>query len=192
MVPLALYNLRGIFMATIHNLVVVSLDETAGNVERDLIAETGYSMLAGLKLKDFFKKIISGAHPATVQTKVNAVKATGTITFSGLVADDTFTIAGQTFTAKVSPSGGAQFALGADDTAAAANAVVKINANTTLDGRIVATSALGVITLTALLPGEAANSTAIAISAHGSVSGSGYMSGGTNGATERSHTYGSL
>jgi phage tail sheath gpL-like len=85
---------------------------------------------------------------------------------------------------------GNQYNVGADDTATAANLATALNANTTLDGMIVATSALGVVTLTALIPGELGNAVTLAISANGSVSAA-RMSGGTNGDTETSHNFGS-
>lgn len=179
-------------MATIYDVVVVAHNETTANAQRDLIAETGYWMLAGLKLKDYFKMITSGIRPAVVQTKVNCVKASGTITFSSFANNDTFTVHTVVFTAKTSGATGAfQFNLGADDTAAAANAVTAINADTTLDGMVLASSALGVITVEALIPGEIGHGVTIAISAHGSVSGSGKLTSGTNGDAERTHYYGS-
>lgn len=177
-------------MATIYNQFVIAHDETSANDQMDLYAETGYKELAGLKIMDFMKKVVSGAHPASVLTRINAVKATGTITFSSLANNDTITISGVTLTAKTSGAGAGEFNLGADDTAAAANAVIAINSNTTLDGMVVATSALGVITLTAISPGELGNAVTLAISAHGSVSAA-RMSGGTNGDTETTHYFGS-
>jgi phage tail sheath gpL-like len=177
-------------MATIYDMVIVAHDETATNAARDLQAESGLVELAGLKLKDYFKMITSGIRPAVVQTKVNAVKATGTVTLSSHVATNTVTVNGITFTCITSGATGNQYNVGASDTDTAVNLAAALNANTTLDGMIVATSALGVVTLTALLPGEAANGITLAISANGSVSAA-RMAGGTNGATETSHAYGS-
>lgn len=175
-----------------YDVIVVSRNQATADEQRDLIAETGYWMLAGLKIKDYFKSIVSGIHPAAVQTKVNLAYATGTITFSSLAAADTFTVAGTVFTAKTSgATGPLQFNLGADDTAAAANAVVAINTHATVLQIVSATSALGVVTLTAYLPGTIGNAIQTAISAHGSVSGSGFLTSGTNGDQERTHYYGS-
>ncbi len=177
-------------MATIHNQLVISLDETSANVQRDLYAETGLKELAGLKITDFFKKVISGIHPAVIQTKINAVKATGTITLSSHVANDIVTVNGIAFTCKTSGATGNEYNVGVDDTATAVNLAAALNANTTLDGMIVATSALGVVTVTALVPGELGNAVTLAISAHGSVSAA-RMAGGTNGDTETTHYFGS-
>jgi phage tail sheath gpL-like len=177
-------------MATIYDMVVVAHDETSTNAQRDLIAESGYSMLAGLKLKDYFKMITSGIRPGVVQTKVNAVKATGTITFSSHANTNTTTLNGITFTCVTSGATGNQYNVGADDAATAVNAAAAYNANTTLDGMVVATAASGVVTLTALVPGEMGNAFTLAISANGSVSAA-RMAGGTNGDVERTHYYGS-
>jgi phage tail sheath gpL-like len=86
---------------------------------------------------------------------------------------------------------GNQYNVGGSDAVTADNLAAALNANTTLDGMIVATSGSGVVTLTALLPGELGNAVTLAISANGSVSAA-RMAGGTNGATERTHYYGSV
>lgn len=178
-------------MATIYDVVVVAHDETSTNAQRDLIAESGQHMLAGLKLKDYFKMFTSGMRPAVVQTKVNAAKASGTITLASFVATDVVTVNGIAFTCKSSGASGlTEFNVGGDDTASAANIATVLNAHTTLDGMIIATSATTVVTITALLPGEIGNAVTLAISAHGSVSGA-RLSGGTNGDVERTHYYGS-
>lgn len=178
-------------MATIFNQLVIAHDETSANDQRDLYAETGLKELAGLKIVNFMKKVVSGSHPASVLTRINSVKATGTITLSSHVATDTVTVNGITFTCVASGATGNQYNVGADDTATAVNLVAALNANTTLDGMIVATSALGVVTVTALVPGELGNAITLAISAHGSVSAA-RMAGGTNGDTETTHYFGSM
>ncbi len=181
-------------MATIYDMVVVAHDETTFNTQKDLIAEAGHSMLAGLKIKNYFKMICSGIRPGVVQTKANLVKASGTITLVSFVATDTITVNGLVFTCVASgATGPLQFNVGAgnDDTLTVVEIKNILNNHTTLDGMIVATSATTVVTLTALIPGEIGNALTIAISAHGSVSGSGRLTSGTNGDEERTHYYGS-
>lgn len=177
-------------MATIFSLLVVAQDETSANVQRDLYAEAGLVELAGLKIKNYLKNLISGAHPASIQTKINAVKASGTITLSSHVATNTVTVNGIAFTCVASGATGNQYNVGADDTETAVNLAVALNANTTLDGMISASAASGVVTLTALIPGEIGNAVTLAISANGSVSAA-RMAGGTNGDTETTHYFGS-
>lgn len=178
-------------MATIYDKIIVAHDETSTNAQHDLIAETGYVMLAGLKIKRYFKNIVSGMRPATVYSKVNCAKASGTITLAAFVATDVITINGVAFTCKSSGASGAtEFNVGGDDTASAVSAIAAFNAHTTLDGMVIATSATSVITITALEAGELGNAVTIAISAHGTASGA-RLTGGTNGDVERTHYYGS-
>lgn len=175
-----------------YDMLVVRRDQATADTQRDLIAETGYWMLAGLKLKDYFKSITSGIHPGAVQTKANVAFATGTITFSSIAAADTITVNGVVYTVMASGATGEfQFNVGANDTAAAANAVVALNASASNNAMIVASSALGVVTITAYLPGALGNAVTIAISAHGSVSAA-RLASGTNGDQERTHYYGSV
>lgn len=171
-------------MATIYDVLVVAHDETSANDQRDLYAETGYNELAGLKIVDFLKKVVSGSHPASVKTRVNSVKASGTITLSSHVATDTVTISGVTLTADT------DYDVGGDDSETADNLAAAILADTDLDGLVTATAASGVVTVTALVPGELGNAVTLAISAHGSVSAA-RMAGGTNGDTETTHFFGS-
>lgn len=123
---------------------------------------------------------MNGVHASRISVVTTAVQATGTITFSSIVADDTVTVNGVVYTAKVSPSGAHEFALGASDTAAAANFAAKLNADTDthITGVVTGSAASGVITLTSTVAGNIGNCITIAISAHGSVSGA-RLSGGT-------------
>lgn len=176
-----------------YDLLVVRRDQATADTQRDLIAETGHVMLAGLKLKDYVKSIVSGIKPAAVQTKANVAFASGSITFAGIADADTITVAGVVFTAKTSgATGPLQFNIGGSDTPAAVAAAAAINAQAVTSLIVVATGAVGVVTLTAYLPGYMGNAIQTAISAHGTVSGSGFLANGTNGDQERTHYYGSV
>lgn len=107
-----------------------------------------------------------------------AVFATGTITLSSFVATDTVTIAGVVLTCVASGATGAQFNVGGTDTLTAVALAAKINAYTPTNQIVSATSALGVVTLTCLVPGTIGNLVTTAISAHGSVSGGGLLASG--------------
>ncbi len=100
------------------------------------------------------------ANADTVTVNGTALTATqhnsrGTATFTTIVADNVVTLNGVAFTAKVTAVGEQQFALGADDTAAAANLAAKVNACThaSISGVVTATSALGVVTFRAVSAG---------------------------------------
>lgn len=113
--------------------------------------------------------------------------ATGTATFSSLAADDTVSIAGVTFTAKVTATTATQFALGANDTAAATNLAAKVNAYTAypLAGVVTATSSSGVVTFRAVTGGTAGNAITLTSSngTRAAVSGSGTLTGGAAAAS---------
>lgn len=160
------------------------------DIQRDLYAETGYRELAGSKIETYVRRCVSGVSPCAIKTRVNAVRATGTITLSSHVATDTVTVNGITFTCVASGATGNQYNVGGSDTLTAVALAAALNANSTLDGMIVATSASAVVTITALDPGELGNAVTLAISAHGSVSAA-RMAGGTNGDTETTHYFGS-
>lgn len=81
----------------------------------------------------------------------NGVRAVGKVTCVTITNNSTVTIANVVLTAKSSaPSGNAQFLSGVSATADAAAMVVIINAHPVLSLLVLATSALGVVTLTAL------------------------------------------
>lgn len=111
------------------------------------------------------------------------VQASGTLTLSSFVANDTVTINGVVFTGKASPASNVEFLIGADDTATAVNLAAKLN-STSAPNKILnvisATSALGVVTITMLESGQIGNLGTLAISAHGSRSGAN-LTGGTDG-----------
>lgn len=177
-------------MATIYAQLVIAHDETTGNDQRDLYAETGYRELAAMKIEDFVRKCVTGVHPCNIRTRVNSALATGTITFSSQVATDTVTVNGTTFTAVSGAPTSSQYDISGGDTTGAASLATQINANTTLAAMLTASAASGVVTLTTVVPGVMGNAITIAISAHGSVSGA-RLTGGTNGDTETVHYFGS-
>lgn len=110
---------------------------------------------------------------AITATRQNAI---GTCTFSSLANNDTVTVNGQVFTAKTTVvDATTQFALGASDTAAAANLVTLVNASllSLVYNQFTATSAAGVVTFRAYLGGTAGNSITLASSDNGRAAVSG-------------------
>lgn len=81
------------------------------------------------RLGDFFHSIAGGARTAKVRMNTAAVQAEGAIAFSSFVANDTVTINGVLFTAKSSPSGTQEWAVGATDEACANNLYDKLIAS---------------------------------------------------------------
>jgi hypothetical protein len=108
--------------------------------------------------------------------------ASGTVTAATVVATNTLTINGVVFTAVAAGAVGNQFNVGGNDTVTAANIAAAINASVTagVQGVVTATSALAVVTITAVQPGLTGNAISLASSgATLTVSGA-KLTGGTN------------
>lgn len=161
--------------------------ETIATIESKLQKQATKPHEAAISVSGFFNALNGGDRRGSWTSTVNsgdAVAAHGTITLSSFVATNTFTIGNQVFTCESSGATGQnQFNVGGSDTLSAAAAVVVINSNTKLNSWLLATNALGVITVTCLNAGVFGNSVPIAISAHGSVSGSGFLTSGADPAT---------
>lgn len=114
----------------------------------------------------------------TVQT---GVAASGTATFSTVVATNTVTIGGVTFTGSDTPTGAVQFLTGATDALSAASLASVVNANTTANKIVKASSSGAVVTFTAVVPGVSGNFITLAkVGAPISISGA-LLAGGTVG-----------
>lgn len=108
--------------------------------------------------------------------------ARGTAAFASIVADNTLTVNGVTFTAKASPTAGSltEFALGANDAAAAANCAAKINAHPTTSLVVQCAVLSGsTVTIKAIAEGTSGNAITLAkVGAPITISGA-TLSGGT-------------
>lgn len=156
--------------------IVMSMSDSAATLK----AKWNYESTGGIStmlFADTIHALEQGANIGVLTFNIGAVAASGTITLSSFVADDTVAVAGVTLTGKASPSTDVQFAIGADDTATAANLAACINAKSTLSPFLLATSALGVVTVTSKIPGLIGNKVTLAISAHGSVSAANLANG---------------
>lgn len=134
------------------------------------------------KLSELFQSFSLGAWTSNTILVNNVVTSSGTVTLSSIAAADTVTIGKTVFTGSDTPATSVQFLTGTTDTLSAVSLAAKINAHAQAGKIVSATSALGVVTLTALIPGLIGNEIALAISAHGSVSAT-YMASGTEGNT---------
>ena len=144
---------------TIFTTVVIK-SESLDTGLSDIVRVTGEGKQAVRRLINVLEGAISGVKPARISIKVDSVtvgdraSVTNTIVQASLVDNtDTLTIADVTLTWRTTPSGESQVAIGASDTAAAANLVAKINAHSQLKGRVTATAAVGVVTIRAATPG---------------------------------------
>lgn len=83
--------------------------------------------------------------------------ATATFASTGPTNGETCTVANITFTAETSGATGNQFNISATPATVAANFAAAINGSSDLKGIVTATSALGVVTLTSVVPGLIGN-----------------------------------
>lgn len=145
-------------------------------------------------LAQYFRNAASGHEGAEIDVQYNAtdpVAASGTLTLVSAVATDAITIGTTTFTFTSSPTLSTDVEVdGATDTLDAAALAAAINAHTTVNKIVLASSALGVVTITAIQKGVVGNfipltSADVTITA----SGAGFLADGTGGATNTAVTY---
>jgi len=147
------------------------------------------------KLKAYLKSVECGAELAAVTVQkgsAHPVAAAGTLTltYASMQNNDTVTLAGVVLTGVVGTPAGAQFKIETDGTVTAVNLAAAINANATLVTLVVATSALSVVTLTALQAGVCGNQYTLVSSRDPGVTVSAAkMAGGTGGALTTAITY---
>ena len=116
-----------------------------------------------IALSSLFSKLAAGSIDGSVIVDKAATafaKASGTITlvFAKNLANDTVIIGGNTITlVTTTPSGATESKIESSSTITASNLVAAINANTTINPYLVATSVLGVVTLTMFQPGLVGN-----------------------------------
>lgn len=145
-----------------------------------LPASTGGNMRVLKGIAQMFRAFIDGSYRSNIQVIQGGVYASGTATFASVVATDTLVIGGVTITAVNSGATSVQFNVGSSDTETAANAVATINALTTLNKVVQATSALGVITISSLYPGTIGNLITLS-STGGTITVGASLTGGTDG-----------
>lgn len=135
---------------------------------------------------------LSGQAQPSFQLSIdeNATAATGTITLASVANNDTVNIAGVTLTAKTSSPGANQWLVGVSDTADAAALVVLINAHATLSQYFLASSALGVVTLTAIGPALGVIGNGLIVSSsNGTRLACVAMSGGADDSNKQTYTF---
>lgn len=140
-----------------YQTIVNRMLKPASKVREQLSALRGFfhGMAGGDRIGKLIAQVTSG----------DQTTASGTFTFSGAAsASDTVLINGVTFTAETSGASGNQWNIGSSATQTAANLAAAINASATAlaSGTVIATSALGVVTLTSLLSGVIGNAITIA------------------------------
>lgn len=170
--------------------IVITHGETDADITSLLGVASGSRDELARRLIHYLSQLSLGVRKAQVKVQRAAAQATGTITAATVVATNTVTINNVTFTAVASGATGNQFNLGASDAAAMDNLATVINANTDLDGIVTAASdGAGVVTLTAIDPGEGGNAITLASSGATLAVSAARLASGSNG-TEVTYTFG--
>ena len=138
-------------------VIRITTTQTTAQLSEYLGAEAGPR--AANDLARLLEAVAGGVIPATIERNLTSVKASGTATFTAVVATDALTVNGVAFTCVASGATGNQFNKGASETASAAACVAKINAATdaTIAGIVTAAAVGAVITITAVQPGISGN-----------------------------------
>ena len=131
-------------------------------------------------LENYLGALSGGNQMASIEVKVGAVKATATITSTGTATDaQTMKLANQTLTAKTSgavPADG-EFNISGTVGTQATNIAAAINAMPELSGIVTAQASLGVVTVTAVVPGLLGNGLECADVDLGNVTVAGFANG---------------
>jgi hypothetical protein len=163
--PKVLKELQGLTISTVAG--------AAANTKINLAALRSEDTIIGAT------KVASGVPSDVLGTlTVEDLRASGTLTLSGVVAADTAVVNGKTYTFKASADPlKLEVTVGGTDTITATNLKNKIN-QVEANGSVVASSSGAVVTIKAKLEGTAGNSIALGSTTHVTRSGA-TLSGGT-------------
>lgn len=153
---------------------------TSTTMTRDFFIKSRHQELNFLV--DYLRALNSGtSHGSGSVVKASNLntqtQAAATVTLASVSANDTVTVGNIVYTAKTSAPTGNQWLVGVSDTADAAALVVVLNANASLSPYMVATSALGVVTLTSIALGALGNLLALTSSNNTRLAVVGFASG---------------
>lgn len=175
------------------NIAILVKNIETGTVGGDSIARLNLNASAYrtnlVKLANYLEGLaagnysgIEGDNKAIIAGQTNAY---GTITLSstGPVATNTFTLNGVTFTAVASGATGNQFNIGGSNSATATNIASAINGSTSdaVSGVVSASASGAVVTVSALAPGKLGNGNTIAAGTFANGAFVNFASSGTKG-----------
>lgn len=128
----------------------------------------------------FLGDLVNGVWNSNTLVIQGGTYATGTATCASVIATDTLVIGGVTLTAVNSAPTSVQFVRSTTNSTTAANIVTTINALTTLNKVVQATSSGAVVTIVSLYPGTIGNLITLS-SAGGTITVGSALTGGTDG-----------
>ncbi len=179
-------------MANTSITIVVSTPLTVAQSAR-YVSTAGDPRNGMRSLENLFEKLKCGIEKAsvTVQTSGSppvAAAQTLTLTYASIANNDTCVVAGVTLTCVTGTPAGPQFKKQTDATVTAANLAALINSLATVNIYVRATSALGVVTITANQVGKVGNFITL-VGSTGIVAGAATFAGGTGGAETAAITF---
>ncbi len=167
----------------INTIITITSNDTASQMQQNLQSASTSKYAVASALDNYFEALAGGMKAASLDIQVDggdSVAASGTLTLTSVVATNTCVINGVTFTAIASGAVGNQFNVGVSNTATAVNLAAAISASVTalVSGVVTATSALGVVTVSATAKGTSGNLCTLTGSANIAASGA-RLTGGT-------------
>lgn len=129
---------------------------------------------------NFFRQIINGVWKSNINVIQGGVYASATATLASVVATDTVVIGGVTLTCVNSGATSVQFNKGTTDTLTAVNLAAAINALTTVNKVVQASSAAAVVTISCIYPGTIGN-LVTTTAGGGTITIAATLTGGTDG-----------
>lgn len=161
-------------------VMTLVIQTNANYVTTLLLPQAGNDDIWFTRFEKFFREIENGVWSSNTLVIQGGVYSTGTAVCSGVVATDTLVIGGVTITCVNSGATSVQFNKGTTDTLTAANIVTTINALTTLNKVVQASSSGTTVTIVSLHPGTIGNLITLS-SAGGHITVGSALTGGTDG-----------
>ena len=174
-------------------VLTVKVDETQAVMQTLLQKNATKDREVALELSRFFKDLANKRVRGVVDIQTGSaapVAASATLTLVSAIATDVAIIGPTTLTASSTPANENQWEIdGADDTADALSLATAINAHSTLSQAVTASSAAGVVTVTAKQKGVSGNHINISSPDSTITASAANLGSGTGGVTEAASSY---
>lgn len=172
--------------------ILLHVPDSAATMTEILEVDSSPAQVNEYAMESLLTSMVDGAQAAFAKISTGALQASGTGTFTGAAtAAQTMTIAGATFTARAMPNEAAnEYLVSATVALEAASLARAINLSVDASPLVSATSALGVVTITAVEPGIMGNFIpTVNVDTSNFTFAQALLAGGTNG-TQAAINYG--